>query len=548
MELNFNFHSGVTSIGLHTKFISQLIQDASNGSQFSKKLQHPSRFLSETNGYSRILVDVYLRGKYELSDNKRKEISEALQTEPLLMVEADDETSPFKITHRDLWDLYKKAEASYWTADEIDLGHDVKDWETMSSNEKHFIGHILAFLAPSGRIVNGKLAMDFCYEVKCSEARCFYGFQMAIENVHSEVYSLLIDTYIKDVTERSNIINAIETVPCVQKRVKWTMKWCDRNNTTFSERIVAFAAVEGIFHRGFSCSIFWLKKRGLMPGLSFSNELISRDEGMHCDFACLIYNKLVNSLPQSRIFEIIGDAVKIETEFVRDALPVELIGMNSGLMTQYIQFCADRLLVALGCEKLYKVTNPYFWMTVPDAKLFLLPNTVYSQDVNIRWGFYKRTYPPESSKVLFIVSVLIESTHDIGTGSLEFGNKVRFISNANSLCWFNKLTISPNALKEHQENECLSKTKVLLIENSGHIGANFDSRSIYISNVPPLKLSWSQGGWRLDISHLESIFHTLQEYLRISRLEKWLAGKFCIQLTNIFSLGDLTMETIGRQF
>ena len=268
----------------------------------------------------------------------------------------------FPIKHDDIWEMYKKAEASFWTAEEIDLAADTKDWEKLTDNEKFFVSHVLAFFAASDGIVNENLAMNFSSEVQSSEARCFYGFQIAIENIHSEVYSLLIDTYVKDVNEKSHLLNAIETVSCVQKKANWALKWCNRENASFAERIVAFAAVEGIFFSGSFCSIFWLKKRGLMPGLCFSNELISRDEGMHCDFACLIYSKLVNKLPQEQIYNIIGNAVEIECEFVRDALPVELLGMNSGLMSQYIEFCADRLLVALGCDKKYKTANPFDWM------------------------------------------------------------------------------------------------------------------------------------------------------------------------------------------
>ena len=258
--------------------------------------------------------------------------------------------------------MYKKAEASFWTAEEIDLSTDHNDWQKLSSNERHFISHILAFFAASDGIVNENLAMNFSNEIQSAEARCFYGFQIAIENIHSEVYSLLIDTYIKDLNEKSKLLNAIETVPCVAKKAQWALKWLSRDFASFGERLVAFAAVEGIFFSGSFCSIFWLKKRGLMAGLSFSNELISRDEGMHCDFACLIYKKLVNQLPEQRVFEIIDSAVNIETEFVSDALPVELIGMNSKLMSQYIKFCADRLLLALGYEKQYKAQNPFDWM------------------------------------------------------------------------------------------------------------------------------------------------------------------------------------------
>jgi ribonucleoside-diphosphate reductase subunit M2 len=258
--------------------------------------------------------------------------------------------------------MYKKAEASFWTAEEIDLASDMKDWDAISSNERYFVSHILAFFAASDGIVNENLAANFATEIQSPEARCFYGFQIAVENIHSETYSLLIDTYVRDNTEKSHLLNAIETVPCVQKKANWALKWCDRNNASFAERCVAFAAVEGIFFSGSFCAVFWLKKRGLMPGLCFSNELISRDEGLHCDFACLLYNKLVNQLPQARILEIITNAVTIEKEFVCDALPVELIGMNSKLMCQYIEFCADRLLAALRCERHYNATNPFEWM------------------------------------------------------------------------------------------------------------------------------------------------------------------------------------------
>ncbi len=258
--------------------------------------------------------------------------------------------------------MYKKAEASFWTAEEIDLQDDLKHWEKLTANEKQFITHVLAFFAASDGIVNENLGCNFSNEVQSTEARCFYGFQIAIENIHSEVYSLLIDTYVKDVTQKNHLFNAIETIPCVQKKANWALRWCNSEYASFAERIVAFAAVEGIFFSGSFCSIFWLKKRGLMPGLCFSNELISRDEGLHCDFACLIYSKLVNKLDQSRIYEIIEHAVEIECEFIRDALPVELIGMNSKLMSQYIEFVADRLLACLGCAKRYNTLNPFDWM------------------------------------------------------------------------------------------------------------------------------------------------------------------------------------------
>lgn len=258
--------------------------------------------------------------------------------------------------------MYKQAEASFWTAEEIDLATDLKDYNSLSDNERHFISHVLAFFAASDGIVNENLASNFATEVTLPEARCFYGFQIAVENIHSETYSLLIDTYVTDSKERNHLLNAIDTVPCVQKKASWALQWCDSDNASFAERVVAFAAVEGIFFSGSFCAVFWLKKRGLMPGLCFSNELISRDEGLHCDFACLMYSKLINRLPTKRVTEIITRAVDIEKEFIQDALPVELIGMNSSLMCEYIEFCADRLLVELGVEKHYFASNPFQWM------------------------------------------------------------------------------------------------------------------------------------------------------------------------------------------
>lgn len=297
----------------------------------------------------------------QISEFKLRELKGQLHPEPFL-IENPNRFVLFPIQEKEIWDMYKKAEASFWTAEELDLAHDMKDWENMSNNERYFISHVLAFFAASDGIVNENLAMNFSNEVQIPEARCFYGFQIAIENIHSEVYSLLIDTYIRDPIEKSRLLQAIETIPCVSKKAQWALQWCDSRYAAYAERIVAFAAVEGIFFSGSFCSVFWLKKRGLMPGFSFSNELISRDEGMHCDFACLMYKKLVNKLPASRVCEIIGNAVEIEKEFVCDSLPVELIGMNSKLMCEYIEFCADRLLVALDCEKFYKTSNPFDWM------------------------------------------------------------------------------------------------------------------------------------------------------------------------------------------
>lgn len=268
----------------------------------------------------------------------------------------------FPIQHDDIWSFYKKAEASFWTAEEIDLQPDLIDWENkLNDNERHFVKHVLAFFAASDGIVNENLAENFLSEVQYTEAKFFYGFQIAMENVHSETYSLLIDTYIKDSKEKDHLFNAIETLDCVRKKADWALRWIEEGS--FAERLVAFAAVEGIFFSGSFCSIFWLKKRGLMPGLSFSNELISRDEGLHCDFACLLYNKyVVNKLTKEQIKTIILDAVDIEKEFILDALPVKLIGMNSDLMSQYIEFVADRLLQELGNQKEFNVSNPFDFM------------------------------------------------------------------------------------------------------------------------------------------------------------------------------------------
>ncbi|MDX2189535.1 MAG: ribonucleotide-diphosphate reductase subunit beta [Bacteroidota bacterium] len=280
--------------------------------------------------------------------------------EPIL-IENPNRFVLFPIQKSDIWQFYKKAEASFWTAEELDLSQDMTDWGRLNNNEKHFVSHVLAFFAASDGIVNENLAMNFYNEVQYPEAKCFYGFQIMMENIHSETYSLLIDTYIKDPKEKDKLFNALHTMPCVQKKGEWALKWISSPN--FVERLVAFTAVEGIFFSGSFCSIFWLKKRGLMPGLSFSNELISRDEGLHCEFACLLYNNHIKGkISQERIYQIITDAVKIEQEFVTDSLPVDLIGMNSKLMAQYIEYVADQWLVALGCQKYYNSQNPFDFM------------------------------------------------------------------------------------------------------------------------------------------------------------------------------------------
>jgi len=267
----------------------------------------------------------------------------------------------FPIEHHDIWDYYKKAESVFWTAEEIDLSSDLIDWERLNDGEKHFVKNVLAFFAASDGIVNENLAENFVSEVQYTEAKFFYGFQIMMENIHSETYSLLIDTYIKDKEEQNYLFNAIDTIPAVQKKAQWALKWI--GSESFVERLIAFAAVEGIFFSGSFCSIFWLKKRGLMPGLSFSNELISRDEGLHCDFAVHLYNNHIeNKLTRDRIMEIIGSALEIEKEFITESLPVDLIGMNKDLMKQYLEYVADRLLVDLGIGKVYNSENPFDFM------------------------------------------------------------------------------------------------------------------------------------------------------------------------------------------
>lgn len=268
----------------------------------------------------------------------------------------------FPIQNQAIWAMYKKAMASFWTVDEIDLRSDRADWERLSDNERYFIKQVLAFFAASDGIVVENLAVNFMGDVKLAEARCFYGFQIAMENVHSEVYSLLIDSYVHDEAEKRKLFSAMDVNPTVRAKGEWALRWLESPATTFAERIVAFAAVEGIFFSGSFCAIFWLKKRGIMPGLAFSNELISRDEGLHCDFACLMHKMLEAPLGESRIGDIIREAVAIEQEFVSASLPVNLIGMNADRMCRYIEFVADRLLVALGCAKIWETPNPFDWM------------------------------------------------------------------------------------------------------------------------------------------------------------------------------------------
>ena len=265
------------------------------------------------------------------------------------------------IKYDDIWEMYKKAMASFWTAEEIDLYQDLEDWEKLNDDERHYIKHVLAFFSASDGIVNENLCLRFYNDVQIPEARCFYGFQIAMENIHAETYGLLIDTYIKDTKEKDYLFKAVENIPCIKKKADWAMKWI-YGNDDFATRLLAFAAVEGIFFSGSFCSIFWLKKRGLMPGLTFSNELISRDEGLHTDFACLLFKHLKNKPKDSEIYELINGAVQFEQEFITEALPVSLIGMNANMMKEYIEFVADRLLMELGLSPLYNSQNPFDWM------------------------------------------------------------------------------------------------------------------------------------------------------------------------------------------
>ena len=318
--------------------------------------------------------------KIEL-DKKDKNI------EPML-VENPKRFVLFPIEHHDIWEMYKKAVSAFWTPEEVSLANDMDDWNNkLNDDQRFFIKNVLAFFAASDGIVNENLCMNFANEVQWTEARCFYGFQIAIENVHSEMYSLLIDKFITDKVEKCRLFNAITTIPCITMKANWALKYTDPEKSSLAERMVAFAAVEGIFFSGSFCAVFWLKKSGLLPGLSSSNTFIARDEGLHCDFACLMYNKMVYRLSTMRIHEIIKDAVDIETVFIKDSLPVELVGMNSDMMTIYIKYCADRLIVELGHPKMYNVKNPFPWLekiSIPTKTNFFEHRSVeYSKQVEI---------------------------------------------------------------------------------------------------------------------------------------------------------------------
>lgn len=279
----------------------------------------------------------------------------------VLLDQSNDRFVLFPIKYDDIWEMYKKAMASFWTAEEIDLYQDLDDWNKLNDDEKHYIKHILAFFSASDGIVNENLALRFYNDVQIPEARSFYGFQIAMENIHAETYGLLIDTYIKDQKEKDYLFHAIDNIPCIKKKADWALKWI-YGQDDFALRLLAFAAIEGIFFSGSFCSIFWLKKRGLMPGLTFSNELISRDEGLHTDFACLLYKYIKNKPSEETVRSLVKEAVEFEQEFITEALPVSLIGMNSDLMKEYIEFVADRLMMEIGYDPIYNATNPFDWM------------------------------------------------------------------------------------------------------------------------------------------------------------------------------------------
>merc|ERR550537_70985 len=316
-----------------------------------------------TNGYNTsggLEIDQALNVTPATVTSISTEFNELEKSDPLLM-DNPRRWVMFPIQYPAVWEMYKKHEASFWTAEEIDLSQDAKDWETLTEQEQHFIKHILAFFAASDGIVLENLSGQFAVEVQIPEARAFYGFQIAMENIHSETYSLLIEQYIKDPVEKEQLFDAIHTMPAVREKATWAVQWMNEENS-FAERLVAFAAVEGILFSGSFCAIYWLKKRGMMPGLTFSNELIARDEGLHAEFACLLYGMLQNKLPDDVVHEMIRGAVEVERQFICEALSCDLIGMNNELLTQYIEFVADRLLTALGHTKIWGTKNPFDWM------------------------------------------------------------------------------------------------------------------------------------------------------------------------------------------
>lgn len=283
------------------------------------------------------------------------------------ILEEDNRVSVYPIKHEDVWELYKKQVASFWTVEEVDLAEDNKHWDSLTSDERHFIKNVLAFFVNSDVLVSENLCQNFCNEIGMQEAKFFYGFQLMMENIHTEMYSLLIEQYIRDKKEKKNLLNSVHTLPCVHNKSKWAKKFMDPSTCSFATRLIAFAVYEGVFFSGSFCAIYWLKKRGLMPGLTFSNEMISRDEGLHCDFACYLYLNYIETeykLSEKEVHEIVSEALEVEKQFITESLPVNLIGMNSHQMIQYIKFCADRLCISLGVSKIYKVENPFNWMEI----------------------------------------------------------------------------------------------------------------------------------------------------------------------------------------
>jgi ribonucleotide reductase beta subunit family protein with ferritin-like domain len=318
-------------------------------------------------------------------------ISKDLDKEELILQENKNRYVLFPIKYNSMYELYKKAESTFWTASEIDLVKDNNDWEhALNDNERNFIKNIIGFFAGSDGIIMENLAQRFLREIQIPEARAFYSYQIFNESIHSETYSLLIDTYIKDTEEKNKIFNSIENIPCVAKKAQWAYKWIENKDVSFATRLLSFAIVEGVFFSGSFCAIYWLKKRGLMPGLTFSNELISRDEGLHCEFACLLYSYIKNKVPESIVYEIFQEAVSIEKEFITESIPCAMIGMNSTMMCQYIEFIANRLLLQLGYDKLWEAENPFDFMEL----ISLRPKTNFFE---LRVGEYTKSTINENS-------------------------------------------------------------------------------------------------------------------------------------------------------
>ena len=316
--------------------------------------------------------------------------SKIYDTDEILLKKNKNRFVLFPIKYNDIYEEYKKAESTFWTTNEIDLSKDINDWNKLNNNEKYFIKNIIGFFAGSDGIIIENLAVRFLNEIEIPEARSFYSYQIFNENIHSETYSLLIDTYIKDNEEKNKIFNSIENIPCIAKKASWAYKWIQNNEVNFATRLIAFAIVEGIFFSGSFCAIYWLKKRGLMPGLTFSNELISKDEGMHCHFACLLYSYIKNKLKKEIVYEIFKEAVEIEKEFITESIPCNMIGMNSIMMKQYIEFVSDRLLVQLGYSKIWNTENPFDFMEL----ISLRPKSNFFE---LRVGEYAKSTISENS-------------------------------------------------------------------------------------------------------------------------------------------------------